>query len=760
MRCWVALFYAVAILAVGTAGARQQDASASLPERKLTTFQLDNGLTVILAPDGRVPIVAVNVWYHVGPANESAGRTGFAHLFEHLMFEGSRHVPEGAIDTLLEAAGANNNGTTSFDRTNYFESFSRDYLPLALWIEADRMGYLLDKFDPRTLASQQAIVRNERRQNIENRPYGLADEQAVQLLYPRDHPYHGVVIGSHKDIQAAEYDDVRQFFTRYYRPTNATIAIAGDIDVVQTRALVDRYFGSLRSGEPVPKPTAIAPQITRERRAVVTDTIEFPRVYMSWLAPGAYQPGDAEAALAIRILADGKASRLYKRLVYERQIAQSVEFQHEQTLLGSPMVLSVTARANHSATELESAIDAELERFQREGPSGAELLRARRAVELQLITATESLTGLTERLNHYQYYVRTPDYASRDLARFAAVSAEEVRRFAERAVRKDARVVVYAVPGKKELGTEIPTPGMPSSSSTFTASLNQAEPWRAEAPAPLEEPRWQPPVPARFVLPNGLTVLLLERHDLPLVAADLLIQMSAAQNGSAQAGISSLTADMLDEGTRSASAMEIADSLASLGASLHIRSWEDGTALRARSLRPVFKQTLNIVADIAQHPTFPDDEFERQRALRLAALEQENDNPDSLADRAMLAELFGEKHPYGTPPQGSVESIRALTRSMIHDHWRRFVSPQQSALLVAGDISQPELRAIVQELFGGWTAAPDTSQLAVPVVKPPTPRLITVERPGAPQTVLRVARVGPPRGTPDFATLRTRKSVV
>jgi zinc protease len=312
---------------LGSAGSAP-GAVTSAPPRVDIGFEkytLPNGLEVILREDHRLPIVAVNLWYHVGPANETAGRTGFAHLFEHMMFQGSGHVDDDAHFKLLEGAGASMiNGTTDFDRTNYMEDIPSNQLELALWLESDRMGFLLDRLDQAKLSNQQDVVRNERRQSVENAPYGLVEEEVFHQLFPQGHPYYASVIGSHQDIQAAKLDDVKDFFRRYYAPNNASLAIVGDIDVAKTKTLVEKYFGTIARGSAVPPVDAKTPPITAERRAVVKDKVELPRVYMDWMTPPIFKPGDAEADVTARILGGSKASRLYKSLVYDKKIAQAV----------------------------------------------------------------------------------------------------------------------------------------------------------------------------------------------------------------------------------------------------------------------------------------------------------------------------------------------------------------------------------------------------------------------------------------------------
>src|SRR5215204_1323215 len=434
----------------GSAAGQSAGAPANIPRLEYTTFTLANGLKVIFSQDKRLPMVAVNLWYHVGPANEVPGRTGFAHLFEHMMFQGSKHVAADTHFKLLEAAGASDiNGTTSFDRTNYFETVPSNQLELALWIESDRMGYLLDVLDEKALANQRDVVRNERRQSLENRPYGVPDEMLYQAVYPAGHPYHGVVIGSHADLAAAQLGDVQQFFRQYYTPNNASLAIVGDFEPAAARKLVEKYFGSMKKGPDVPRITATTPPITAEKRLTVTDTIKLPRVYMAWLTPAIFKPGDAEADLTAEILGGGKSSRLYKTLVYDKQIAQAVSARQESLILGSKFTIEATARPEHTAEELETVINEELRRFSESGPDGSELERARNGIETRIITGLETLGGFggkADRLNSYEHYLGTPDYLRQDVQRYRDATAQGVKGFAAQYLQPTRRVVLFAIP--------------------------------------------------------------------------------------------------------------------------------------------------------------------------------------------------------------------------------------------------------------------------------------------------------------------------
>ncbi len=428
-----------------------QDVRISVP---YTRFVLPNGLNVILHEDHTTPMVTVNCWYHVGSGREKPGRTGFAHLFEHLMFMGSLHAPEGKFDEWLESAGGDNNGSTTEDRTNYYEDAPMNALELPLFLESDRMGYLVDAMTPAKVDAQRSVVKNERRQSYENRPYGMASIIIGENLFPPDHPYHWPVIGSQEDLSAASFDDVVEFFRKYYGPNNASLVVAGDIDPVKTRAMVEKWFSDVKAGPPVPPLNAPAVYITQEKRLVHEDKVQLPRLYMSWVTPPQFQPGDAELDVLASVLAGGKTSRLYKRLVYEMQIAQDVYAYQGSAQLASTFEIVATARSGHSLSEIEKVIQEEIDRVKAEAPAQREVQRAVNQFEasfLNRIEAAGGFGGKADQLNAYFTRTGNPDYFNEDLARYKAIDPNDVRAVALTYLRNDGRVVLSVVPqGTKE----------------------------------------------------------------------------------------------------------------------------------------------------------------------------------------------------------------------------------------------------------------------------------------------------------------------
>jgi zinc protease len=735
---------------------------AELPTIKFEKYTLPNGLVVILSEDHRLPLVSTNIWYHVGPANELPGKTGFAHLFEHMMFEGSKHVPGNAHIRFLEAAGASDfNGTTDFDRTNYFETIPSNQLELALWLESDRMGYLPDQLDQASLVNQQDVVRNERRQSIENSPYGIVEEGVFHELYPKGHPYYADVMGSHADIQAAKVEDVRNFFKLYYAPNNASLAIVGDFDPAEARKLVEKYFGPLKRGAPVPKIAAVTPPITAERRKVIHDQVELPRVYMAWLTAPIFKPGDADADLASDILGGGKSSRLYKKLVYEKQIALDVSASQNSLILGSMFEIVVTARPGHTAEEMEKAIDEELAAFRKDGPTEAELQRAQNGVETRTIQGLERLGGfggVADRLNEYNHYLGNPDYIAQDIARYQNATIGSIRTFAQTQLKPTARVIVYGIPGKPDLGPDVPTPKtIAKGKTTGGEAVNVEAAWRATPPqAPAARPV-NLPVPESFKLSNGLTVLYNYRPGLPVVSANLVFTTGSSANPTDKPGLASFTANMLQQGTATRNATQIADEAALLGTSLSSGASMDGSSVGASALTKNFSGALDLIADVVLHPTFPAEEVERRRASRLAAFADDRSDPNVIVVRTGVSALFGPHSPFGYDNSGTEESIKAMSRDDLVNFWKTNYVPNNAALVVAGNIPVDELKTLAESKFASWKSG-EISRPSIGAPETTKAKIIIVDRPGAQQTMVRLEQMGVDRANPDYPAIEVMNS--
>ena len=442
---------AVLLLTIASAVQAQPPVAPKI-EVPYTQFTLPNGLRVILHEDHSVPIATVNTWFHVGSAREKPGRTGFAHLFEHLMFMGSGHVKPGEFDQWLEAAGGENNASTGNDRTNYYINVPSNAIELALFLESDRMGYLLDTMTPKTVDAQRDVVKNERRQSYENTPYGLAEPTLNEMLYPEGHPYHWPVIGYMPDLTAASHEDVVEFFKKYYAPSNATLVVAGDIDPVKTRALVEKWFGDVKRAAPPEPMTIPGAALTAVKRKTLTDQVQLPRLYLAWLTPRHFEPGDAELDVVADVLAGGMNSRLYKRLVYDMQIAQDVSAFQSSSALSSSFQIVATARPGHTIAELQKAIDEELLKMQKEPPSQRELERAVNKIEASFYDRMERLGGFggkADQINSYFSETGDPDWFNEDLSRYRALSPSDIRAAAAEFLPLDRRVELIIEPEKK-----------------------------------------------------------------------------------------------------------------------------------------------------------------------------------------------------------------------------------------------------------------------------------------------------------------------
>jgi zinc protease len=430
--------------------AQAPQASAAPLQVPYRLFTLPNGLTVILHQDRSVPVATVNVWYHVGSANERPGRTGFAHLFEHLMFEGSKNVREGEFDQLLEAAGGDNNGSTTPDRTNYYIDVPANALELALFLESDRMGYLLDTMSPQRVDGQRDVVKNERRQSYENRPYGMAFLELSKMLYPPSHPYSWPTIGHMEDLTAASHDDVVAFFKKYYAPNNASLVIAGDIDYDRTKQLVEKWFSEIPRGadvEPLAPPAAF---LTEVKRKTISDRVQLPRLYLAWLTPKVYAPGDAALDVASSVLSGGKNSRLYKRLVYDDQIAQDVAAVQQSSALGSVYLIIATARPGTPIADIQKAIDEELDKLRAAAPDEREVQRALNQIDASFLRQIERVSGKADQLNAYDFASGNPDFFAEDRARYQALTANDVQQAIRKWLPANRRVELIVEPEAKK----------------------------------------------------------------------------------------------------------------------------------------------------------------------------------------------------------------------------------------------------------------------------------------------------------------------
>ncbi len=757
---------AIAQTAMAQKKSGTMDAKLKLPVLKYETYTLPNGLKVITHEDHRLPLVAVDLWYHVGPLNERPGRTGFAHLFEHMMFEGSEHVGEKAHIKYVQGAGATDvNGTTDFDRTNYFETMPANQLELALWLESDRMGFLMEGLDRKLLTNQRDVVRNERRQG-EGQPYAAADEAVAHLLYPKGHPYYGDVIGSHADIEAARIADIRDFHQQFYTPNNASIAIAGDFDAAKLKELLTKYFGPIPAGPKVEPVTVVTPPITSQKRATVTDTVKLPQVTIAWLVPAAYTAGSDDAEAAIYALGGAKASRLDQALVYKTQVAQRVSCYTRLDKLNGTAQCSITAKPGVKLEDLEATFWSELAKLQTAGPTAEEIEAAKAGYLTEKITGLQRLGGfggIADTLDEYNQYTGDPGYLPKDIAAVEAVSVASAKAAAVKYLTKDSAVVVYCVPGKKVLD-DVPrspedTDANVKITNPYTAQFEASQAWRKEVPKAGPPVTVHLPVPETFTLANGLKVYVVPEHSLPVLSASFVTRAGNENNVSGKEGLASLTAQTMGEQTTTRDLKTLADDEEKIGVRIGVIASMDGASSGLTVLTNHTNGAFNLFSDVLLHPAFKDEDLDRLKKQRLIGIQQEMDNVGAMIRRVGPKLLYGE-HPYGASSTGTTESVSSLTREDLTGFYASHYGPADSALVLAGDVTPAEAKKLAEEYFGKWEGKASAAITLPPAPTPQPTHVVIVDKPGAPQTALEVFGLGVPANSPDLQTLQVMNYVL
>jgi zinc protease len=691
-------------------------------------FVLDNGLTVIVHEDHKAPVVAVNVWYHVGSKNERAGKTGFAHLFEHLMFGGSENAKGSYIQALQRVGATDLNGTTNPDRTNYFQNVPVSALDYVLFLESDRMGHMLGAIDQKTLDLQRGVVQNEKRQG-ENQPYGVARQLLAQGTYSPGHPYSWTTIGSMEDLNAASMEDVQAWFKTYYGPNNAVIALAGDIDVKTAREKVAKYFGEIPPGPPVAKHRAWIAKRTGEVRQTVQDRVPQARIYKVWNTPQ-YGTRDLDALdLVSDVLARGRTSRLYKRLVYDDQIATSAAAFVNPGEISGQFALMVTARPGQDLQKVEQALDQEMTRFLESGPTTGELERVKTQYFATFVRGIERIGGFggkSDQLARNEVFFGRPD-AYKDRLRNVREATPESLRQAARAWLSDGVYVLEVHP-------------FPPLKTVSKLDRSKAPAIGAVDGAPI--PKLQ-----HAKLSNGLKVVLAERRAVPLVDIALYVDAGFTADQHAIPGAAQLTAATLTAGTRTRNALQISDELDRLGASLDSSADLDRSIAHLSALKNRLDESLAIFSDVLLNPTFPEADFERLRKQALASIQREKVTPADAAGRVMAPLIYGKGHPYGVPRSGSgtEESVRRLTRddlAKFHAVWYR---PNNATLIVAGDTTIAEITPKLETALAGWKPADVPPKKAPAVEHRSASAVYLVDRPGSQQSFIAVGHIAPPK---------------
>ena len=697
-------------------------------------FVLDNGLTLLVHEDHKAPIVAVNVWYHVGSKNERPGKSGFAHLFEHLMFNGSENFNDDYFKVLERLGATDLNGTTNEDRTNYFQNVPTSALDVVLWMESDRMGHLLGAITQEKLDEQRGVVQNEKRQG-DNEPYGVTEELITKSVWPAGHPYSWTVIGSLEDLNAASLNDVKEWFSTYYGTANAVLVLAGDIDAKVALEKVTKYFGDIPSGPPISRHSSWVAKRAGSHRQVVQDRVPQSRLYRVWNVPEWGSEDFDHLNLVASVLASGKTSRLYKRLVYDDQIATNVSAYIDYREIGSLFSVVVTAKPGEDLTTIEKAVNEEMARFLKSGPTDKEVRRVQTQYVANFVRGSERIGGFggkSDILAMNQTYAGSADHYKITLKRVQQATAADLLSAAKS----------WLSDGDYNLEVH-PFPKMSAAASDTT--IRKLLP-QAGAPPKATFPHIQ-----RATLSNGAKVILAERSAVPVVNLSALFDAGYAADQFGQPGTANLAMNMMDEGTKKRTALQISEELALLGTSLGTGSNLDMSSVSLSSLKNKLDASLEIFADVLLNPSFPKEDFERLQKQTIAQIQREKVSPFSMALRVLPAFLYGSGHAYSNPLTGSgtEEAVTKITRDDLIKFHRTWIRPNNVTLVVVGATTLDEIVPKLEKLLSVWKQAPVPAKNVGMVDLPSKPVVYLMDKPGADQSLIIAGHVAPSSSDPD-----------
>ncbi len=731
-------------LALATALPLAATAQVELPFEQ---FTLDNGLRVVVHEDRKAPIVALSVWYHVGSKDEQPGKTGFAHLFEHLMFNGTENYNDEYFKPFEQVGATGMNGTTWFDRTNYFETVPTPALEMALWMESDRMGHLLGAIDQNKLDEQRGVVQNEKRQG-DNQPYGRTEYRVLAGLFPEGHPYRWSPIGSMADLNAASLDDVREWFKTYYGTANAVLVLAGDIDAASARPLIEKYFADIPAGPPLSRLQAAVPDLPHDVNETMYDRVAQTRILRYWAVPGRSTPDAALLSLAAQVLGGSKTSLLYHELVEKTQLATQVSASVESHELASQFAIDVLLKPGSDERQVNDTIDAVLERFLDRGPERDALRRAQTGVEASFIRGLEVVGGFRGKasiLAEGLLYAGDPAfYPQTWLGWIVQADPKGVQRTARRWLdRPQYRLAVRPFPEYR----------------TAAAGAD-----RSRLPETGEMPDLTFPEIERARLSNGIEVLFARRTAVPVVQIAALFDAGYAADDVERSGLAGFAMAMLDEGTTTLSGRELAMRAEALGAVIASGSSLDTSSITLSALQDHLGPSLDLFADVARHPAFNPEDLERERGILLARIEQEKSSPVSSALRLLPPLLYGAGHPYAIPLTGSgtVAAVQSFSRDDLIAFHRRWIRPDLATLFAAGDTTLAELLPLLESRFGDWE---------IPAAPPPVKRfshpapaagntLYLLDKPDSPQSLILAGQLSTPSGGDEEIAIDTMNEII
>jgi zinc protease len=746
------LLTALALAATLTVAAQQAD---RLPPLEVKEFNLKNGMHVILHPDRSTPIVTVGTWYHVGSKNETPGRTGFAHLFEHMMFQGSANYDNDYF-TPLQEAGGNINGTTNEDRTWYYETVPSNFLELALYMEADRLGGLLPAMTQSKLDNQRDVVKNERRQRVDNQPYGTAFEKIGGIMFPKGHPYNWSVIGSLEDLQAASLDDVKSFFRQYYVPNNTHLVVSGDFDEKQARAWIEKYFSSIVKGGEITRPNPPMPKLEKEIRETVEDAVPLPRRYFVWHSVPAYNKDEAALDILGFILSTGRTSRLQSNLLYGKELVQQIGGGNSTNEIAGLFQIQATARLGKSLEEVEREVDAEIAKIKAAPPTAEEMSRALNSIEAQTIGGLQTVLGKSGQLTNYAGYLGKTNYFQADLDRYRAVTAADVQRVASTYLGPNRLVLTYMPRTGQGPRAQREADGVTSVKSDKKDQA-RIDAQAGKLPKPGPNPKFALPPIEKTKLANGLEVWMVEQNELPLVAMNMVFKTGSTNEPEGKTGVAGMTAQLLREGTTSRSAVELANQLQSIGASVNPGSSFDSTTVSLQTLTKNLDKALEIYSDVIQNPAFPGPEMESLRGRQLGGLRQQRANPNFISNTVYNKVLYGD-HPYGR--SNDEATIRAITRDDVVGYYNSTYKPNNATLIVVGSFDKAALKSKLEKAFAAWKPG-DVAVKTLPAPKPlEKAGIYLVDRPNSAQSVVGIGQIGVDRMNPDYVSIQVMNAIL
>ena len=723
-------------------------ASEDIPEISYEKFTLPNGLTVIVHEDHKIPVVAVNIWYHVGSKDELPGKTGFAHLFEHLMFNGTENYNDEYFGPFQQVGATDMNGTTNADRTNYFENIPTPALDLALWMESDRMGHLLGVVNEEKLNEQRGVVQNEKRQG-ENQPYGRVFLQAGKATFPQGHPYSWSTIGSMADLNAASLEDVQEWFKTYYGPNNAVLSLAGDINVEEAKELVNKYFGDIPAGpEPIKRKKWIAKR-TGQTREVMYDRVPNTRIYKVWNTAEKGTKDEAHLELIASLLAGGKNSSLYQSLVYEKQLATDISaFYYDREIAGQFWIAADLSNGQ-SLEELEKGIDEALHEFIKKGPIKKRLdntVISLRASWIKGLQRVGGFGGKSDILAKGEVYQGDPGAYKNLISMITNASAKDLKATAKKWLSNGDYVLTVIPNAERSFNTE----------STVD---------RSQLPYPTEFPTLDLPDIQRAKLSNGLEIVLAERHDVPMINLSVQFKSGHSSDSNEQPGLASFSMSMLTEGTKRYNALQLSSKLEELGTDLYTNVGLDSSSINVSSLKSNLIPSLDLLYEVMTEAVFDEKEIERKKIRWLASIDQSLSTPNGIVSNIAPGLLYGDKNPYGKPfsGNGTRESIQWMERESMIGYTQEMLNPSNATILVVGDTNLDEITTVLENKFGTWSDSQSYQDNVIDYQNYQTPterKIYLVDKPGAVQSLIVAGQLLPSPDTEDEIDIELMNAVI